>query len=36
MLFYTDTADAPWTIGRSDDKKRAGLNAMQHFLVGPI
>jgi len=32
MLFYTDTADAPWTIIRSDDKKRARLNAMRHVL----
>ncbi|HRD74956.1 MAG TPA: polyphosphate kinase 2 [Hyphomicrobiaceae bacterium] len=33
MFFYTDTADAPWTIIKSDDKKRARLNAMQHFLA---
>ena len=32
MFFYTDTADAPWTVIKSDDKKRARLNAMQHFL----
>lgn len=32
MFFYTDTADAPWTIVKSDDKKRARLNTMQHFL----
>lgn len=32
MLFYTDTADAPWTIVRSDDKKRARLNAMRFVL----
>ncbi len=32
MLFYTDTADAPWTIVKSDDKKRARLNCMRHFL----
>ncbi len=32
MFFYTDTADAPWTIIKSDDKKRARLNAMMHFL----
>ena len=25
MFFHTDTADAPWTIIRSDDKKRARL-----------
>jgi len=32
MFFYTDTLDAPWTIVKSDDKKRARLNCMQHFL----
>ncbi len=32
MFFYTDTADAPWTIVKSDDKKRARLNCMRHFL----
>jgi polyphosphate kinase 2 len=32
MFFYTDTADAPWIIVKSDDKKRARLNAMRHFL----
>ncbi len=32
MFFNTDTADAPWTIVKSDDKKRARINAMQHFL----
>ncbi|MGH8047411.1 MAG: polyphosphate kinase 2 [Chthoniobacterales bacterium] len=35
MLFYTDTADAPWTIVRSDDKKRARLQAMK-FLLSAI
>ncbi len=33
MFFYTDTADSPWTIVKSDDKKRARLNCMQHFLT---
>ena len=33
MFFNTDTADAPWTIVKSDDKKRARINAMQHFLM---
>ena len=28
MFFNTDTADAPWTIVKSDDKKRARINAM--------
>ncbi len=32
MLFYTDTADAPWTLVRSDDKKRARLNAIMFML----
>jgi polyphosphate kinase 2 len=32
MFFYTDTADAPWAIVKSDDKKRARLNCLQHFL----
>ncbi len=32
MFFYTDTADAPWTIVKSDDKKRARLACMKHFL----
>jgi len=32
MFFYTDTADAPWTVIMSDDKKRARIAAMQHFL----
>jgi polyphosphate kinase 2 (PPK2 family) len=33
MFFYTDTADAPWTVIKSNDKKRARINAMQHFLA---
>ncbi len=32
MFFYTDTSDCPWTIIKSDDKKRARLNCMQDFL----
>jgi len=32
MFFYTDTADAPWTVIKSNDKKRARLHCMQHFL----
>jgi polyphosphate kinase len=32
MFFYTDTADAPWTIIKSDDKKRARVNALRHLL----
>ncbi len=33
MFFYTDTRDAPWTVIRSDDKKRARINCMRHFLA---
>ena len=33
MFFYTDTADAPWTVIKSDDKKRARIAALQHFLM---
>ncbi len=32
MFFYTDTADAPWTIIKSDDKKRARLECLRYFL----
>jgi polyphosphate kinase 2 len=32
MFFYTDTADAPWTVVKSDCKKRARINAMKFFL----
>ena len=32
MIFYTDTRDAPWTMIRSDDKKRGRLNCIRHFL----
>jgi len=32
MFFYTDTKDAPWTVIKSDDKKRARINAMLHIL----
>ena len=32
MFFYTDTADAPWTVVKSDCKKRARLNAMRYIL----
>ena len=33
MFFYTDTADAPWTVVKSNDKKRARLACMTHFLA---
>jgi polyphosphate kinase 2 len=32
MLDATDTDFAPWNIVRSDDKKRARLNVLSHFL----
>ncbi len=32
MFFHTDTADAPWVVVKSDDKKRARLDCMRHFL----
>ena len=32
MFFHTHTGDAPWTIIRSDAKKRARLNCIRHFL----
>ncbi len=32
MFFYTDTGDAPWTVVKSNDKKRARLEAMRVLL----
>ena len=32
MFLATDTADAPWTVVKSDCKKRARLNAIRHIL----
>jgi polyphosphate kinase len=32
MFYYTDTASAPWTVIKSNDKKRARLEAMRHVL----
>jgi polyphosphate kinase 2 len=32
MFLHTDTADAPWTVIKSDCKKRARLNAMRYVL----
>ncbi|RFA12855.1 polyphosphate kinase 2 [Subtercola boreus] len=32
MFERTDTADAPWTVVKSNDKKRARLEAMRHVL----
>ncbi|MFK7821779.1 MAG: polyphosphate kinase 2 [Planctomycetaceae bacterium] len=34
MFHYTDTVDSPWTIVKSDCKKRARLNAMRYVLHG--
>jgi len=32
MFEYTDTDHAPWTVVKSNDKKRARLEAMRHIL----
>ena len=32
MFFYTDTLQSPWTVVKSNDKKRARLEAMRHVL----
>jgi polyphosphate kinase 2 len=32
MFFYTDTADAPWTVIKSNDKKRARVAALRYLL----
>ena len=32
MFFETDTADSPWTVVKSDCKKRARLNAIRYVL----
>ena len=32
MFFHTDTAETPWTVVKSDCKKRARLNAMRYVL----
>jgi polyphosphate kinase 2 (PPK2 family) len=32
MIEHTDTDDAPWTSIKSNDKKRARINAMRFFL----
>jgi polyphosphate kinase 2 (PPK2 family) len=33
MFFYTDTAESPWTVIKSNDKKRARLEAMRFVLA---
>ena len=32
MFFYTDSAHAPWTVVKSNDKKRARVEAMKYVL----
>ena len=32
MFFHTDTADSPWTVIKSNCKKRARLNALRYVL----
>ncbi len=32
MFFYTSTADSPWRIIKSDDKKRARINSIRYYL----
>ena len=32
MFFNTDTSESPWIVIKSDDKKRARLNAMRYVL----
>lgn len=32
MFYHTDTPIAPWTVIKSDDKKRARINTMRYFL----
>ncbi len=32
MFFYTNTADAPWTVIKSNDKKRARIEALRYVL----
>jgi polyphosphate kinase 2 len=33
MFYYTNTPEAPWTVVKSNDKKRARLNCMHQFLA---
>ncbi len=32
MFRHTDTKNAPWVVVKSDDKKRARINCLRHFL----
>jgi hypothetical protein len=33
MFYYTHTEHAPWTVVKSNDKKRARLEAIKHILL---
>jgi len=33
MFYYTETPDSPWTVVKSNDKKRARLAAIRHVLA---
>jgi polyphosphate kinase 2 len=33
MFFYTDTADAPWSVIKSNDKKRGRIAALRYVLA---
>jgi polyphosphate kinase len=33
MFFFTDIADAPWTVVKSNDKKRARIEALRYVLA---
>ena len=33
LTLHTDTPEAPWTVIKSNDKKRARLGAMRHVLA---
>jgi len=32
MFFYTNTTESPWTVIKSNDKKRARLESMRYVL----
>jgi polyphosphate kinase len=33
MFFFTDLPDSPWTVVKSNDKKRARIEAMRYVLA---
>jgi len=33
MFFYTDTHESPWTVVKSNDKRRGRLEAMRYVLT---